>query len=199
MKFTAWMMVGILGLTLVGCKSVSKAGRSDGLIPLEVGTIWTYSGDVPGGTAADTVSASARFRSTTYFKVTGGLLGKLLREDDWIRNIGDNVMVYHEGSGVEDTLFAGGAEVGEVWSPRGDLGCMERYEDIPELETPAGTFEDLAHFGCLPGPDAGFGFAIAPHVGIVRYTWITIAGQMSLELTSYTPPSATRLPYEPGG
>lgn len=196
MRKLIWTMIGVCGLAPIGCKSVSEPARSDGLIPLEVGRVWTYEGDVPGGSAADTVSASTRFNSRTYYKVTGGLLGRFLREDDWIRNAGDDVMVYDSGTGIEDTLFAGSAAVGEVWDPWSDEFCLlERCPDITKVETPAGIYENVACFEtCFVIPDAGYAYAIESEVGIVRYVWITIGGTMSLDLTGFSSPSEAEVP-----
>lgn len=185
-------VLGLLVPILIGC---SEPPRSDDLIPLEVGYTWVYEGDVPGETIADTVSASADFGNSTYYKVTGGLLGKLLRENDWIRSVGDNVLIYNAADGLEDTLFAGGIAVGRTWN-RGYLGCMKRCADLPQVETPAGTFEEVFCFtNCFPGPaiDIFLLYEIAPRMGIVR----SIAWGMRLKLADFSVANRPRLPFQP--
>jgi len=183
-------MLSIAFPLFLSCDSEhTSSPKSDGLIPLEVGGVWSYQAQ-PFGIASDTVSAVTEVGGVFYYQVKGDLLGRLAGQGEWLRNSEDIVLVFDVAQGEEDTLFAKGAAVGEVWSAF-MTRCIRRCDNDSVISTPAGEFQDVPcfDFPCVPIPDDGTIYSIAPHVGIVRVMRGSIAGTFTYELLDYSPPN----------
>jgi hypothetical protein len=187
-----WLILSVsFPLLFSSCDSEDTSShKSDGLIPLEVGGIWSYQAQQPFGIASDTVSAVTKIGGVFYYQVKGDLLGRMTGEGEWLRNSGDNVLVFDVALGEEDTLFAQGVAVGETWSTF-TKRCVYRCDNDSVIATPAGEFQDVPCFEwpCVPIPDNGTICSVASHVGIARLTRGSIAGAITYELTNYSAPN----------
>jgi len=187
---TTLLILSVALPLLFSCDSEDTSSpKSDGLIPLEVGGIWSYQVQQPSGIAADTVSAITKIGGTFYYQVKGNLLGRLTGEGEWLRNSGDTVLIFDVALGEEDTLFAQGMGVGETWSTF-TKWCMYRCDNDSVIVTPAGEFQDVPCFEqpCVPIPDTGTICSVAPHIGIVRLVRGSIGGATTYKLMDYSAP-----------
>lgn len=175
-----------VGVALLALASAASAQTAQDLFPVHNGNEWKY--DLAGSTATGQRTMKITQRSGGWAEVDG-LEGKHWW---WMSAQSGRIWVWNTSTRRYSQAFdLGAAQGSDFTADADDVSCLDgavyRVTDRNKsVNTPAGTFNGCVEITMRRNPcaDAGIQHMVfAPSVGLIQYSWQTIAGPQTATLS----------------